>query len=530
MVELTKASGPAGMPLTREMVYPEEAPRTAMYTPEEARANAFFELPIGAGPNDTLLASDDPTVYTYRMQDGSTYYLPAYEIDQTLSEPRTTSEALDRAADYIPSLSQIAAIPQQAYNTADRLVSGQGTYGDVAEAAGSVALGGRALATATGSVPDDALGMFIGERAALTPSQQTGVFRARQYPGDQQDTPTIWEDTLWRRDTAPVSSGGKARWVSEISDEASNIIPTWNDFYKGFKDLKMGEEQYSTLGQVFDHPLLYQNYPALPNLNVRFQVAPENEAYSGHFDPQAQEILVNIPPGGNVDSDALQSLLLHEIQHGVQAIEGWSGRGMSTDWLGGKGIKDSIFEGIVNRDPQIDDFGYWSQRLLNTEYERNRIRAYEDDPLQVYNEVKKTPTGSIVEAAIINDYEQIAGIRPMNEGLQELDDYRSGIEGDAAYALERLQQSTLPGDLQSHLWSVNRFRSPSTYATYLSEAGEKEARNTQNRATMSVAERRDNYPLSTEDTQQLQTWYWQEAARASRKARNAIDTYLQGTP
>lgn len=146
---VNNTSGPAGMPLTREQANgaggfytPPSSPTITMYTPEEARANSIFQLPINASPNDVLLPSDDPTVYTYQMQDGTIYFLPAYSQDVSRETPRNVGEAAQRAYDeYIPSWEDIKNIPQEMYGVADRAVNGGATYADVLNSAGLVSLG-----------------------------------------------------------------------------------------------------------------------------------------------------------------------------------------------------------------------------------------------------------------------------------------------------------------------------------------------------------------------------------------------------
>jgi hypothetical protein len=124
-------SGPAGSPLTREMreggeqrTFPSQPtenfipqreeppapPATTLnyYTPEEAFTRFSQYLPIEATPNDLLVPSDDPRVYTYQMANGNIYQVPAYQ--EVLAERRTIGEAFRHAVDQIPSRTEGIAI------------------------------------------------------------------------------------------------------------------------------------------------------------------------------------------------------------------------------------------------------------------------------------------------------------------------------------------------------------------------------------------------------------------------------------
>jgi hypothetical protein len=159
-----QATGPAGSPMTRDMreggeqrtFRPEEdfipqvepqpvQPATTgnYFSPDEARSRFAEHLPIEATPNDTLLPSDDPRVYTYQMPNGNIYYLPAFE--EQLAERRSFVEALGQLSVDPPSRTEVEsallAIPQAAYNSVRNMVTGRGTYEDIINTASGMAYG-----------------------------------------------------------------------------------------------------------------------------------------------------------------------------------------------------------------------------------------------------------------------------------------------------------------------------------------------------------------------------------------------------
>jgi len=93
---------------------------------------------------------------------------------------------------------------------------------------------------------------------------------------------------------------------------------------------------YGTLDEIFVHPKLFKEYPHLKNIAVRFD---PNVRGSGYFDEVSGTITLN-PNNTN-----LQTLgtLIHENQHVIQTIEGFS-KGGSTDLLGKQGYKNTYAE------------------------------------------------------------------------------------------------------------------------------------------------------------------------------------------
>lgn len=98
------------------------------------------------------------------------------------------------------------------------------------------------------------------------------------------------------------------------------------------------------LGEILDHPELYNAYPELYQLQVGYRVAPESNNL-GTFDPRSREITLDFDTlderepriGAKVDFDSpsrptpiippsrqAHSTLLHEINHAVSNIEGRS--------------------------------------------------------------------------------------------------------------------------------------------------------------------------------------------------------------
>jgi len=82
------------------------------------------------------------------------------------------------------------------------------------------------------------------------------------------------------------------------------------------------------LGEILDHPELYEAYPDLYNMPVQYRVN-ENRLNSGSFSPRRKEITLDFPHLNDELADKPlgrqgHSTLLHEINHAVSNIEGRS--------------------------------------------------------------------------------------------------------------------------------------------------------------------------------------------------------------
>jgi hypothetical protein len=140
------------------------------FTPEEAQRRFAQYLPIESTPNDVLMPSDDPRVYTYQMANGNIYHVPAYE--EVLQERRSVGEAFNHLVDNFPSRTEVEdmmlGLPQAAYGAVSNMVTGQGTYEDV-------------IGTATGMVGLRPLTRPRGEEPPTAPRRE------------EPDGPDLWD-------------------------------------------------------------------------------------------------------------------------------------------------------------------------------------------------------------------------------------------------------------------------------------------------------------------------------------------------
>ena len=88
------------------------------------------------------------------------------------------------------------------------------------------------------------------------------------------------------------------------------------------KNLEGVKLRPNTLGDYVKHKELFNTYPELRNLKVTFRSDMSIEDL-GSYNPQKKEIVLN--SAFAQDEEVIKRTLIHEIQHAIQDIEGFSG-------------------------------------------------------------------------------------------------------------------------------------------------------------------------------------------------------------
>lgn len=84
-----------------------------------------------------------------------------------------------------------------------------------------------------------------------------------------------------------------------------------------YSDLATGTQKEVPLGQLLDHPSLYEAYPDLKNVLISRN---QREGLGGSYNPQGDYIMTNTN-----NPTETKSILLHEVQHAIQRREGYTG-------------------------------------------------------------------------------------------------------------------------------------------------------------------------------------------------------------
>lgn len=154
---------------------------------------------------------------------------------------------------------------------------------------------------------------FAGQQAATADHYALANAAAMESVMDMED---IRQQTGWHK-------GNDGKWRFEISDADAKLKI-------GHKGVALGqlvdEKKYPNavmpLGDVLDHPALFAAYPGLADLRVAFVKQDPNGGERGSF--SVRDGVGRIQLNDSMAAHEALSTLLHEIQHGIQSIEGFA--------------------------------------------------------------------------------------------------------------------------------------------------------------------------------------------------------------
>jgi hypothetical protein len=125
------------------------------------------------------------------------------------------------------------------------------------------------------------------------------------------DKKKVWEETGWLL-------GAEGKWKFEIDDSGAKTKK--ETFKYGEYDKKDILWRTKTLNKFLDHPKLFKAYPQLKDILTTITIDKNGQGSSGSFTPGLEpEMRINV----NSISD-VKNVLLHEIQHAIQVIEGFA--------------------------------------------------------------------------------------------------------------------------------------------------------------------------------------------------------------
>jgi hypothetical protein len=178
--------------------------------------------------------------------------------------------------------------------------------------------------------------MVIGENASLTEEQKIALEEAKLLARSNMDLEDIYTRTGWALSTLD------GKWRTNISDSASLIsdgslfdyndrklyIPNGDNSENVIKLIANPNNIYKTkytgvLSDVLHHPTLYNYYPELAILPILYffgSEVPSNYQFYYAPDKLGGYILIK---GTKADGNPL-SILLHEVQHKIQNLEGFA--------------------------------------------------------------------------------------------------------------------------------------------------------------------------------------------------------------
>lgn len=168
--------------------------------------------------------------------------------------------------------------------------------------------------------------MYVGPRASGSRKlDERGLFNKDERLKEAQTRMAAGEKagpkSQIRKDTGWFYVEGDKGWRREISDEDADLMPRFDQLAKENKSKAFGDPVPSDkFGNTFAHPELFNEYPELKDINVTREPYPNDwtSSVQGWFDKESNTL--NVTPYA---TDPVGTAL-HEVQHAIQKIEGWS--------------------------------------------------------------------------------------------------------------------------------------------------------------------------------------------------------------
>jgi len=208
----------------------------------------------------------------------------------------------------------------------------------------------KLLAELYKTAKDASVNMFAGAKAI---NANVGKLDdAMKLADDGKSEADIWKSTGWFK-------GDDGKWRFEVDDSKATVLS------KAELDELAKSDPYEMvevpLPQVFKHDELFANYPQLNDIKVNWEYSKakgledeKNIYYGANYDPQEKLITV----GNGLDDKQIKSSLLHEVQHAVQVIEGFSKGGQPRDFEGIKKLNRTLLKEYRKKEQELRDAGY----------------------------------------------------------------------------------------------------------------------------------------------------------------------------
>lgn len=240
------------------------------------------------------------------------------------------------------------------------------SIGRAAELAGALIFGPAPVAA---KVVDGTLGSIGGIVARNAPKQDLALAQEMAKAG--MNTEQIWQatkwykgpDQRWRWEIPSQDAKFTGKYTSDVSDITKNVksgLDSEGNLFKEGDLLRVGH-----LGDFFNFPELYKAYPKLKHITL--QLDPELKALGSHMAIDTGNHIIALNPIliANSSKHTEKGVLLHEIQHAIQQLEGFD-RGSSPARIA-EHIRQTIAEkynalrGVPNSEPMQNELS----KLIN---------------------------------------------------------------------------------------------------------------------------------------------------------------------
>jgi hypothetical protein len=296
--------------------------------------------------------------------------------------------------------------------------------------------------------------LFAGDKADT--SDKMKLATAKQMLESGADSETVRKETGWFK-------GYDGKWRFEIDDSNMKII----------KEYLLSTEGEYTLDQVISHEGLFEAYPELKKMKILVQFGGFVENAVGSYNANKDILALN--RAIYLRDEDLKKVIIHEIQHKIQRIEGFS-RGSSPSYWEKRGIGEEEYNDFVYKTEQ--ELIRAKKKLSDSDIEKlNEYYALGKKQDELYSKLDFKKIFDEEENAKMQAIiDQISPIEKRHDELYDYLYYQPWFS-----RINDLYNQTEIGDKLNTVF-------------YKNTAGEIEARNAAERINLSAEERKNTRP------------------------------------
>ena len=302
---------------------------------------------------------------------------------------------------------------------------------------------------------------FAGESSET--ADKSLLTRAKEMQSNGVDSESIRQETGWYQ-------GYDGKWRYEIDD--SETV-----FLMGYRDID--HDSTYRLDEVLDAPALYEAYPALASYQIRM-VEDMEEGATGSYNLDTKEITLLDRLGEAFDEDGeaelrdeMKSVLLHEIQHAIQDIEGFA-----------RGASPSYWENSPYRDESA------ARRMSDIEYELRYITQHNPAFATLMERADKAVAViDEIEERYAQDTMPDSEVQRMNYAMERYETLMQ--EAETTFGVDLVRDYVR---LKAEMLDLSHKPHRTAEDLYRSTAGEVEARDVSNRQGLTATQRKNTRP------------------------------------
>lgn len=300
--------------------------------------------------------------------------------------------------------------------------------------------------------------MFAGEKgAAEADKAEEKTYRmdnlkvAEEMERGKKDAKAIKLATGWER-------GADGRWRYEMPDAKIKDMKDigGGNIVKRFDDDMLWND--GKLTDVIDAPGLFEAYPQLKDVRIDTDAIMNDMPSNGNYNAKTNTITIHAD-----ELKYMNSILIHEIQHAIQYIEGFA-KGGSPEQM---------------------------EKEFKAAQDEWKARAYAHELEEKAKEMGGEYNQSEVEKALVEEYKDL-------DMSDELPDKETRIKGFNYFARGYADRS-MDDAIKRYRLNESTRSDFDSYKEYLKLAGEVESRNVEKRLGMTDEERRNSLASETED-------------------------------